>query len=224
MTSANHNFRLAAASLLAMVLGSYLFVSHAEAAGLRDVTRINNSIEVEANDQVGDVSSINGRVQIERNAVAGEVDTINGGISLHSGARVQSAETVNGAISVDENVTIARQLHTVNGGIRCRAGSTIGGSVETVNGRIDLRSTEVGGDVETANGDISLSRGSTVRGDVIIRGKSGWLGRLFSFGQRTAPQLEVDADSVILGDIHLYRETHLQIHPDAEVGNIYHHY
>lgn len=84
--------------------------------------------------------------------------------------------------------------------------------------------TRVGGDIETSNGDINLTRASEVDGDVIIRGKTGWLSRIFSFGNRSEPQLEVDAESVIHGDIHLYREVELLIHPDARVGEIFHHY
>lgn len=224
MANENHSVRLSAAAVLAMVLGSYLFAADADASGTRDVSRINGSVEVAADEHVGDVSSINGRIEIERNAVAGEVDTINGRIEVQSGARIHSAETVNGRISLDNNVAVSDSLETVNGSIRTRGGSEIGDTVSTVNGDIDLQQTRIGGDVKTANGDIELRQGSVVEGDVIVRGSRSWLTRLFSFGHHRPTELRIDASSKVMGDIHLYREVDLRIDDDAEVGEVFHHY
>lgn len=224
MSLDKNGLRFSAALLLAMVLGSYVFANTAEASGSRNISRINSSVEVDSSDRVGDVSSINGDVRIERGAVAREVSTVNGGIEVRLGARIESAETVNGGIDLGGDVEVDGSLRTVNGDIRSREGSVINGVVKTVNGEIDLRSTRVRDDVMTSNGDIDVSHGSEIEGDIIVRGKQGWLGRLFSFGQRHNSDLTISADSIIHGDIHLYREVDLHIHEEAQIGDIITHY
>ncbi len=224
MSLEKNSIGFSAALLLAMILGSYVFANAAEASGNRNVSRINSSVEVEASDRVGDVSSINGNVRIERDATAREVSTINGSVEIGTGAHVESAESVNGSVRLDDNVVVDRYVNTVNGGIRTRAGSDIGGEVKTVNGEIELRATRVRDDVITSNGDVELGDGSEIDGDIIIRGKRGWLGRLFSFGTGHQPTLTISADAVVHGDIHLYREVDLRIHPDAEIGEVISHF
>lgn len=224
MITENHSFRLSAAIILAMVLGSYVFASHANASAPEGISRINGGIDIDIDELVGDVSTINGRINIARGATAEDVETINGGIDVGSNARIRSAETVNGSITLDSNVVVRDSLSSVNGGVRTRAGTEIGDEIHTVNGKIDLRSTRVGGDVHTSNGDIELRDGSVVSGDVIVRGKLSWFSKLFSFGHHRPSDLRVDADSVIEGDIHLYREVNLRIHEDARVGEIIRHY
>jgi len=224
MSFDKNGLRFSAAILLAMVLGSYVFANTAEASGPRNISHINSSVEVDSSDRVGDVSSINGHVRIERGAVAREVSTVNGGIEVRLGAHIESAETVNGGIDLGGDVEVDGSLRTVNGDIRSREGSVINGLVKTVNGEIELRATRVREDVVTSNGDIDISDGSEIGGDIIVRGTRGWLGRLFSFGQRYNSDLTVSADSVVHGDIHLYREVDLHIHEDAQIGDIITHY
>lgn len=224
MSLEKNSLGFSAALLLAMILGSYVFASSAEASGSRNVTRINSSVEVEASERVGDVSSINGNVIVERNARAKEVSTINGSVEIASGAHVESAESINGSVRLDGDVVVDRSVHTVNGGIRTRAGTDIGGEVKTVNGEIELRATRVRDDVITSNGDIEVVDGSEIEGDIIVRGKRSWLGRLFSFGSSQHPNLTISSDSVVHGDIHLYREVDLDIHPDAQVGEVITHF
>jgi len=224
MTTENHTMRLSAAVLLAMVLGSYLFAASADASGLDDVSRINSSIDVNAEQRVGDVSTVNGKIRISRNASAGEVETINGGITVLSGAVIASAETVNGGIRLGRDVQVVANVKTVNGGIQTEPGSSVAADIHTLNGKIELRDTRVGGNLQTANGDIELRDGSVVEGDVVIRGKRSWLDRLFSFGNQRNSELHVDASSAVLGDIHLYREVELRIDGDAQIGEIIRHY
>ena len=224
MTIEKNSLRFSAALLLAMILGSYVFANTAEASGSRNISRINSSVDVEASARVGDVSSINGHVRVERNATALEVSTVNGSVDIASGAHIESAETVNGEIRMDENVVVDRGIKTINGGIRTRSGSDIGGEVKTVNGEIELRATRVRDDVITANGDIELDAGSIVEGDIVVRGKRGWLSRMFSFGQSHTPDVTISADSEVHGDIHLYREVDLRIDDGAQVGDVITHY
>ena len=62
MRALNHTLRLTSASLLAMVLGSYVFSSAAHGADGEDLARINSSVEVDDGDSVRDVSSVNGSI------------------------------------------------------------------------------------------------------------------------------------------------------------------
>ena len=217
----NHTFRLSAATMLAMLLGSYLYSTSAEAADVRNISKVNGGIRISAEERVGDISSVNGGVDLGRGASAYEIDTVNGGIELSENVVVSNAETVNGSIRVRSDVTVNGSLSTVNGGIRTAAGTIIENRVRTVNGEIQLRNTSVGGNVQTSNGDISLRDGSTVAGDIVIKGRRSWLGRFFN---HRAPTITIDADSSVKGDIHLYRKAELDIDDAADVGEVIRHY
>lgn len=223
MKSINHTFRLSIAAGLALLLSSYLLTANADVNEGQDISKINSGIRIEENDRVGDVSSINGRIRIQRGAIASEVGTVNGGIEIEDGAEINAAETVNGGIDVGENVTIHGSLRTVNGGIKTNPGTVIRDEVQTVNGKIRLRNTKVGADVRTSNGDIEIRSGSTVSGDIIVKSRASWFGRLFNFNNRPS-DLVIDADSIVEGDIHLYREVNLRIDDGAQVGNIIEHF
>jgi hypothetical protein len=223
MATDNQTIRFSAAVLLAMILGSYVFATSADASSADKVSRINGSVEIDAGQTVGDVSTINGRIRVSRNATAGAVETINGSITIQSGATIDSAETVNGGIRLGRDVQVGAELKTVNGGIQVDPGSFVAADIRTLNGEIALRDTRVTGSLHTANGDIELREGSVIEGDVIIRGERSWISRLFSFGQPHRSELQVDASSVILGDIHLYRDVELRIEEGAEVGEIIRH-
>lgn len=223
MSAFNHSLRLGAASLLAMLLGSYVFATDAVAEGSRDISRINQGVTVDYGEQVGDVSSVNGGIQISDGASASKVSTVNGSIDLDNDVTIRSAHTVNGGIRVGENATVRGSLETVNGGISTEQGTKVEDTIETVNGRLRLRETRVGENLETSNGDIELLFGSVVEGDVIVRGRKHWWDRFFSINNRQ-PELTIDADSSVLGEIHLYQEVELNIETGAEVGDIIEHY
>ncbi|MDA1371788.1 MAG: hypothetical protein O2971_13645 [Proteobacteria bacterium] len=223
MQAFSHKIRLSTATLLAVVLGSYLFAAAADATEIRDISKVNSRINVDAEEHVGDVSSVNGGIHLSRGANAREVSTINGSIELEDGSVVTQAESINGGIRVGENVTVNGSLETVNGGIRTETGTVVEDSVVTVNGRVRLYNTQVGRDVQSSNGDIEIRDGSTVQGDVIIRGRLRWWNQVFSFS-RKPPEITIDSSSVVRGDIHLYRETDLNIADGAEVGEIIEHF
>ncbi|MBT5906149.1 hypothetical protein N9M23_02000 [Gammaproteobacteria bacterium] len=201
----NHNIRLAAASLLALLLSSYLFANNGHAEELREISKVNGGIRIAASEQVGEVSSVNGGIDIGRNA------------------RATSVETVNGGIRVDDNVIVRRSLETTNGGIRVGSGSKVGGTIETVNGKITLDNTHVGDSVITTNGDVLIRNGSVIEGDVVFEGRRrGWT-RWFNWGNKR-PDLVIDADAEVKGDIRLYHEVTLKIAEGARVGDIKRHY
>ena len=105
MRAINHKIRLGTASLLAMVLGSYLYSASADAAEFRNISKVNGGIRVAANEQVGDVSSVNGGIRLAHGASAYEIDTVNGSIELADDVAIEQAESVNGGIRIGENVT-----------------------------------------------------------------------------------------------------------------------
>ncbi len=206
MRAFNHKIRLSTATLLAMVLASYLY--SASAAG----------------EQLGDISSVNGGIDLASGASAQEVGTVNGGIDLDDNVTIKHPETVNGGIRVGENVSVHGYLTTVNGGIRTGAGTVIEARVRTVNGKIQLRNTTVSENVETSNGDISLRNASIVEGDLLVaKSRRNWWGRIWN-SKRRRPEITIDATSSVRGDIHLYREVDLRIDDAAVVGEIIRHY
>lgn len=223
MRAIDHKIRLSAATLLAMILGSYLYSSTADAAEVRDISRVNRGIRVEVEERVGDISSVNGGITMERGSSAYEIGTVNGGINLDDEVVIVHAETVNGGIRVGENVTVNGSLKTINGRIRTGSGTVIANQIKTVNGKIQLSNTQVGENVQTSNGDIEIRDGSIIEGDVVVRASRSWWSRVFRFNRRS-PDLTIDASSAVRGDIHLYRRVDLHIADGAEVGDIIEHF
>jgi hypothetical protein len=224
MRAFNHKIRLSTATLLAMVLASYLYSASADAAELRNISKVNSGVRVAAGEQLGDISSVNGGIDLASGASAQEVGTVNGGIDLDDNVTIKHPETVNGGIRVGENVSVHGYLTTVNGGIRTGAGTVIEARVRTVNGKIQLRNTTVSENVETSNGDISLRNASIVEGDLLVaKSRRNWWGRIWN-SKRRRPEITIDATSSVRGDIHLYREVDLRIDDAAVVGEIIRHY
>lgn len=223
MREVSHTLKLSAATMLAMLLGSYLYSSSADAADLRDISKVNGGVRVSADERVGDVSSVNGGIDIGRGASAEEVDTVNGGIDIDERVEILRAETVNGGIRIGRDVTVHDSVSTVNGGIQTRSGTTVDRRVSTVNGKITLEDTRVGENVQTSNGDIFLRDGSVVEGDIVVKGRRSWLNRLFNY-ERNPPRIVIDEDSSVLGDIHLHREADLEIADGSLVGEVIEHF
>lgn len=223
MREVSHTMKLSAATMLAMLLGSYLYSSNVDAAELRDISKVNGGIRVSSEERVGDVSSVNGGIDIGSGASAQRIETVNGGIDIDDRVEIARAETVNGGIRISRDVTVRGSLSTVNGGIRTNPGTEIEDRVSSVNGKITLRDTRVGENIETRNGDIILSDGSVVDGDVIVKSNRSWFGRFFKFTEKH-PRIVIDGESSVMGDIHLYREVDLDIADGAEVGDIIEHF
>ncbi len=223
MSAFNHSLRLGAASLLVMLLGSYVFATDAAAEEYRSISRINQGVTIDDGERVGDVSSVNGSIQLSDGASAEKVSTVNGSIELDNQVVIRSAHTVNGGIRVGEDAIVHGKLETVNGGISTDAGTQVDDTIESVNGRLRLRNTRVGENLETSNGDIELLYGTVVEGDIIVRGRRHWWDRFFSFNNQQ-PELTIDGESSVLGDIHLYQEVELNIEQGAVIGEIIEHY
>ena len=67
-----------------------------------DISKVNGSIRVTAEEPAGDVSTVNGSIHIEDGGRAEDVETVNGSISIGADAVVGSIETVNGRVSFGE--------------------------------------------------------------------------------------------------------------------------
>jgi len=223
MRTANHIIRLSLTSLLIVILGGYVLTAQAEGSERKNISRVNSSIEIESGQQVGNVNSVNGSIRIGRQAIAADVETVNGRIDLESASQVDHASTVNGRITAADNVAVEGSLETVNGAIRVREGGRVKGRVRTVNGDISLRSAVVTADLQTSNGDIDL-RASEVKGDIVVKGRRSFLGRMFSFGNNSRPDVTIDSESIIHGSIILEQEVDLRIDASAQVGEIIHDY
>jgi hypothetical protein len=161
----NHKIRLSTATLLAMVLASYLY--SASAAG----------------EQLGDISSVNGGIDLASGASAQEVGTVNGGIRVGENVSVHGyLTTVNGGIRTGAGTVIEARVRTVNGKIQLR-NTTVSENVETSNGDISLRNASiVEGDLLVAKSrrnwwgriwnskrrrpEITIDATSSVRGDI----------------------------------------------------------
>lgn len=78
----DHNIRLAAASLLALLLSSYLFANNGDAEELRETRTVNGGIRVAASEQVGVVSSVNGGIRVDDSVInnSGDILIRNGSV------------------------------------------------------------------------------------------------------------------------------------------------
>ncbi len=124
---------------------------------------------------------------------------------------------MNGRITLGANVVVDGNAKTVNGAIECGGGSKIHGRVGTVNGRIELRNTEVDEEVSTVNGDILLREKAVVRGDIVIKGRSG-----HSFGGHdNVLEIRVEGGSTVEGGIEVRdpdRKVKVYLDKDSKVN------
>ncbi|MEX1197524.1 MAG: hypothetical protein WEB57_06665 [Pseudohongiellaceae bacterium] len=216
--------------LLAFVFILYPGDGRAQASQEPDsIHRINGSIDFHQSDPPGtELKTVNGGVKVQSGSKAGAISTVNGPIRVAGPASLQAAQTVNGTITIGANASVEGTVQAVNGGITLESGSEVQGNVATVNGLIRLEGASVNGSIKTVNGNVLIRERSTIGGDVTFSEagvESGWLHRLFGFGNGSQrSRLDIGADVVIGGDIHLYREVDLHIDDSAITGDIIRHY
>jgi len=212
----------------ALLLSALLLVGAAEAS-------VNKSIRIGDGEQTGDQSTVNGSITVGSSAIVdGTLETVNGSIRIDDNSRFQSASTVNGSIRIGAgamtdsvssvngtirigaNASIAEELSVVNGKVTIDEGGRIGGDVSNVNGEIVIEGTEIGGSLSTVTGDVTLTRGSTLKGDLVIEEPSGW-----GWGRRhSKPQIIIGPDSAVVGTIIAEHEVELFISDSASVGAV----
>lgn len=169
-----------------------------------DYSSVNKSLTISSGKHVGDASSVNGRLTIEDDVVAEDISSVNGSLKIGKNVRADEVSTVNGKLRADENLFVKGDVSSVNGSISLSSDSTVEGNVETVNGRIGLDSVMVQENIETVNGSIYLSGKTVVEGDIIYAENNNnrqYKGRY--------PELKVDEDVRITGNIILYRPVDL---------------
>lgn len=94
--------------------------ANSESIAVRDISKVNGSVVVEAGDSLSNIRTVNGRVTVKSRATAGNVHTVNGRVVL------------------GKRVLITGNVETVNGRISAIGGGEISGSATTVNGRIQI--------------------------------------------------------------------------------------
>ena len=137
-------------------------------------------------------------------ADAPDISKVNGRIRVLAEKRMGDISSVNGDIDLDDGVEIER-AETVNGDIRVSRDVSVHGSLSTV------------------NGGILLTDGSIVEGDIIVEEKRSWFGRFFSFAPKSS-KITIDADSSVMGDIHLNRKVSIDIAERAVAGGFVEHF
>lgn len=199
---------------LALVVVLATGIAHA-ASG--DVSKVNGSITVGANEQAGQLDTVNGSITIGANARTGEVETVNGSIRAADHVATGGLSTVNGSIRVEHDGRIDGGLETVNGSIFVDHRGNVRGDVETVNGSIGLVDSDVGGGIATVNGDVTVGLGSHVRGGLHFEKPSKpWI----SFGKPRIPRVVIGPDARVDGPLVFEREVQLYVHATAKTGPI----
>lgn len=202
------NLRVCVASL-------FLFASAAVFAA-DDVSKINGSIRIEANQTAGDLDTVNGSIHIGDGAHADKVGTVNGSIETGDNVTARSLGTVNGAIEVGKASRVEKDVETVNGRITLYSGADVGGSLTTVNGDIRLETAHAGGGIRTVGGDISVGADSHVEGGILIeKPNTGWFRRT----PRT-PRVVIGPRAVVSGTLEFRREVELFVSDSAKIGNV----
>ncbi|MDH3627450.1 MAG: hypothetical protein OEV00_02785 [Acidobacteriota bacterium] len=158
---------------------------------------INSSVRVGAGETVtDDLSTLNGGIRIGDGAtVDGDAESVNGGVEIGRNARVKTVSSVNGGIEIGDGTMIDGDVESVNGSISMGMRSSAD-SVGTVNGSLDLTGVEVAHDVSTYNGDVTLSDGTSVGGDLIIKDTNSR-----SSDRRRAVRIYVESGSTVMGDV-----------------------
>ncbi|MDY6947311.1 MAG: hypothetical protein SXG53_16500 [Pseudomonadota bacterium] len=222
-------------ALTAFALGSVLvWASPALWADGENISKINGSIRVDSNRQVGSVETVNGSIrladsvtardletvsgsiEIGRDSSVGSVDTVNGNVTLDDGAKAESVELVNGRLRLKERAHVRNDVTSVNGSITLDKGAEVGGHVANVNGDITLDHARVGNGIKTTNSDIDIGAGSRVDGGILVeKPNSGF----FSHNKRK-PRITIGPDATVNGTLKFEREVELRISAAAKVGKI----
>ena len=143
MKEVSHTMKLSAATMLAMLLGSYLYSSSVDAAELRDISKVNGGIRVSS-----DVT------------LHGSLTTVNGGIQTNPGTEIERrVSTVNGKIRL-RDTRVGEDVQTSNGDIFLTDGSIIEGDI-VVKGRRSWLNRIFG--FEGRNSRIIIDSNSAVR-------------------------------------------------------------
>jgi hypothetical protein len=191
--------------------------SSAWASG-NDISKVNGSVTVEANQPAGDVSTVNGSVHIGDGARVEKADTVNGSIDLGDRAQARSLETVNGAVTLGDSSRVAGTVTSVNGALRLAKGAEVLGKLSNVNGAIVLDAAHVSGGIDTVGGDITVGANSHVESGILVEKNSGsW----FNWGGKSHdPTIVIGPHAVVQGTLEFRREVVLKVSDSAQIGPV----
>jgi hypothetical protein len=180
-----------------------------------DISKINGSVTVEANQPAGDVSTVNGSVHIGDNATVEKAHTVNGSIDLGDKGQAKSLETVNGAVTLGSASRVSGDVTAVNGGLHLAQGAEVLGKVSNVNGVIALEAAHVAGGVDTVAGDITVGANSHVEGGILVDEPHGWIHK-----SNHTPVIVIGPHAVVQGTLEFRREVVLQVSDSAQIGTV----
>lgn len=160
----------------------------------------------------GAFRTVNGDIHIGAGAQVDACTSVHGRITVGEGARTGPLEAVNGDLAVARAALVNGPINLVNGRVSIEDDVRVVGGVGTVNGEIKIRGSVVGGDVVNYNGAITLTEGTEVLGDVIVRDTVG------VNGQRV-PRVVIGPNSVVAGRLVFERPVRLYIHETATVAD-----
>ena len=182
-----------------------------------DISKVNGSVTVEANQPAGDVSTVNGSVRIGDGAKVEKADTVNGSIDLGDKAQARSLETVNGAVTLGDSSRVAGTVTSVNGTLHLAHGAEVLGKLSNVNGGITLETAHVAGGIDTVNGDITVGANSHVEGGILVEKNSGsW----FHWGKSHDPIVTIGPHAVVQGTLEFRRDVVLNVSDSAQIGPV----
>jgi len=183
-----------------------------------DISKVNGSIEIAANQQAGSLSTVNGTIHIGAGASVADVDTVNGRITLDERGVAESLKTVNGSITVEAEARVRRHVTAVNGSITLESNADVQGRVANVNGEIRLDGAHVGQGIQTVEGDIELGRQSRIEGGIHVEKHSaGWFS--FSFWE-DIPRVVIGPGSIVQGTLKFEGEVELYVSDTATIGAV----
>ncbi len=166
-----------------------------------------------ANVSEGDFRTVNGDIYVATLARVNDCATVNGSVRVESGAEIGHIETVNGSLLLDTDVQVGGDIKLVNGRVSLSKGTQVAGNVGTVNGQIELSGSRVMGTLSNYNGGMTITDGSVVEGDLIIREPNGDLGE-------RPPRVVIGPNSQVLGSLIFERVVELFLHETATTGPI----
>lgn len=181
-----------------------------------DISKVNGSIDVDADREAGDVQTVNGSISIGSGAQVLDVQTVNGSIRFEPRATARSVETVNGAVTLGEDVVVSNGVSTVNGKLNLLRGARVEGGLGNVNGAFRLEAAMVRGGIETTNGDVFVGTGSRVDGGIRVEKPSGWNWHKAD----RLPRITIESGAEVQGTLYFEREVDLYVGAGATVGPI----
>lgn len=185
----------------------------AGSASREGAVTVNGSVIVDdhADARAGNFHTVNGDIRIGSAARVAACTSVHGGIVVGERADTGPLESVNGDLSIAPGAHVHGGVSLVNGRVSIGARAEVAGSVATVNGEIAIAGALVQGDVVNYNGAITVTEGSRIMGDLIIRDTVGINGR-------RVPSVVIGPHSVVGGRLVFERPVRLYVHETASVS------